>query len=37
MVELVVYIDSLFIKFILVKNMVKRIELMILKYNGVWF
>lgn len=37
MVELVVYIDSLFIKFILVKDMVKRIELMILKYNGVWF
>lgn len=37
MVELVVYIDSLYIKFILVKDMVKRIELMILKYNGVWF
>lgn len=37
MVELVVYIDSLFIKFILFKDMVKRIELMILKYNGVWF
>lgn len=35
MVELAVYTDSLFTKLIPAKDMAKRIELMILKYNGV--
>lgn len=35
MVELAVYTDSLFTKLIPSKDMAKRIELMILKYNGV--